>query len=120
MKNVAQAFGYENLPSFATLECFAPSSYPLEKFVCQKEQQFHLIIGFNTKIVSLKDIYERQRRDKSLVSYIGMNLDVDYSPYLPRYWVSQSKSDPRHSASSYSHNMQQSPDFHVYNYSNYF
>lgn len=79
MKNVAQAYVYENLPSFATLECFAPSSYPLEKFVCQKQHQFHLIIGLITKIVSLKDIYERQRRDKSLVSSIGMNLDVDYS-----------------------------------------
>lgn len=34
----------KSLPSFATLECFVPSFYPLEKFVCQNQQHFHVKI----------------------------------------------------------------------------
>lgn len=43
VRNVSEV-KYESLPSFAILECFAPSSYPLEIFVCQTQQHFNLLL----------------------------------------------------------------------------
>ena len=34
----------ESLPSFAVPECFVPSSCPLERFVCQIQQHYNLIL----------------------------------------------------------------------------
>lgn len=35
----------QSLPSSAVLGCFAPSSYPPEKFVCQTQQHLNLTLG---------------------------------------------------------------------------
>lgn len=42
--NILAPVKYESLPSFAILGCFAPSFYPLEKFVCQKQHDFNLLL----------------------------------------------------------------------------